>query len=506
MTLCFHVAISLLTVRHHAEREVYSGDDMGRASKQLLNAALLFVIGCNPGCGSLSSARPQQHVPDLAAGAPQGKAAPVRAESESNQIQQVTLAKLQPPVAFVQDADRQLGQAEELTVDAVVEEVLARNPTLAQMTAAWQAASARYPQVTSLDDPSFDFVVAPASIGSNSVEFGYRIDINQKFPLWGKRGLRGQVALAQAGAAASDVNDVRLQLIESARTAFYDYYVVYRAQAVNDENLKLLREARKSAETRVSTGKANQQEVLQIDVEIGRQGERVLTLERMRQVAVARINTLMHRPPDSPLPPPPSKVYLPAGLPPVEGLRGRALEMRPDLRALSDRIAAEESSLALARKEYYPELMVGAAYDTIMGNGPMRDLAPQLSVGVNLPLRLAKRNAAVLEAQAKIMQRRAEFARLTDQVNFQVQEAYAQVVEAEKVVRLYEQTILPAAENNVKSAAIAYTAGQIPLLSYLEAQRNLIGLRDRYYQSQADYFQRRATLERAVGEPLASVA
>ena len=36
----------------------------------------------------------------------------------------------------------------ELSADALVAEVLARNPSLAQMTAAWQAASARYPQVT----------------------------------------------------------------------------------------------------------------------------------------------------------------------------------------------------------------------------------------------------------------------------------------------------------------------------------------------------------------------
>jgi outer membrane protein TolC len=169
---------------------------------------------------------------------------------------------------------------------------------------------------------------------------------------------------------------------------------------------------------------------------------------------------------------------------------------------VADRIKAEESALALAHKEYYPDLMVGAAYDTIMGNGPSRDLAPQLSVGINLPLRLDKRRAAVAEAQARIMQRRAEFARLTDQVNFQVEEAYAQVVEAEKVVRLYEDKLLKFAASNVEAARNAYIPGQIPLVSYLEAQRTLVSIRDRYYQSLADYFQRRATLERVVGEPL----
>jgi outer membrane protein TolC len=394
--------------------------------------------------------------------------------------------------------------AEELTVEALVQEVLTQNPTVAQMVAAWQAASAKYPQVTSLDDPSFDLTLAPASIGSNSVEFGGRIGISQKFPLGGKLGLRGQIALSEASAAGNDVEDTRLQLAESAKNAFYEYYLVHRAQAVNEENLNLLKEARKSAENRVTTGAATQQEVIQVDVEIGKQIERVLTLERMRQVAVARINTLMHRSPDNPLPPPPSKLSVPVGLPAMEALHARALQLRPDLRALSDRIAVEENSLALARREYCPELMVGAAYDSIMGNGPMRDLAPQLSAGINIPIRFAKRTGAISEAEAKIAQRRAELARMVDQVNFQVHEAYVQVAEADKIVHLYEQKILPDAESNVNAARNAYAAGRIPLLSLLDAQRNLVDLRDRYYEKVANYFQRRATLERTVGESLKS--
>jgi len=66
-------------------------------------------------------------------------------------------------------------------------------------------------------------------------------------------------------------------------------------------------------------------------------------------------------------------------------------------------------------------------------------------------------------------------------------------------VRLYQDTILPAAEKNVKSAEAAYTNTKIPFLSLVEAQRNAVSLRDRYYEVLADYFRRRAELDRAVG-------
>jgi outer membrane protein TolC len=138
-----------------------------------------------------------------------------------------------------------------------------------------------------------------------------------------------------------------------------------------------------------------------------------------------------------------------------------------------------------------------------MGNGPTRDLAGQVTVGINLPVRCSRRRAAVAEANARLAERRAELARLTDQVNYQVQEAYEQAVESEKLVHLYEDTILPAADKNVTAARNAYGPGQIPLVSYLEAQRNKVSLYDRYYQTLAEYHQRRAALERAVGTPLA---
>jgi outer membrane protein, heavy metal efflux system len=397
------------------------------------------------------------------------------------------------------------GGAEELSVDNLITEVLARNPALAQMVASRQAAEARFPQVTALEDPALDFALAPASLGSNNVEAGYRVGISQKIPLAGKLGLRGQVALAEARAAGDELQVARLELIESTRLAFYDYFLAYRGQAVNDESLKLLKESKKSAENRVANG-GNEQDVYQLDVEIARQGERALTLNRMRQVALARLNALMHRQVDSPLPPPPSALAVPAELPLVEMLRDLALQQRPDLRVLSDRIAGDEAALTLARREYYPDLMVGAAYDTIMGNGPTRDLAPQLSVGINVPLRTERRHAAIAEAEAKLVQRRAEFARLADQVSLQIEEAYAQVTESQGIVRHYEKTILPAAERNVKAARSAYTAAKIPLLSYLEAQKDQVNLRDRYYQAQAEYFQRRAALDRAVGEAVGPAA
>jgi cobalt-zinc-cadmium efflux system outer membrane protein len=391
----------------------------------------------------------------------------------------------------------------ELTPELLVRQVLARNPSLEQMVAAWKAVEARYPQVTSLDDPMFGAVLAPGGLGTTGdASNGYRIDVAQRLPWCGKRTLRGQNVQAQARAAADDVDSMRLQLIESARSAFFDYYLVAREIEVNADNLRLLRDFRQNAETRYKNGVAPQQDVLQADVEIGRQKKRSVTLERMRQVAIARINTLLNLDPGVPLPPPPKKVEVADGLPEAAALRSAALERRPDLRALGNRIQAEEAALSLAFKEYYPDFDVMAAYDGFWTEPGLR---PQIALRMNLPVRLERREAAVWEARARLAERRAELQRQVNQVNYEVSQAHAEVNESKQTVRLYEQTVLPAAELNVKSAQSAYLTGSIPFLTLLEAEREVIGLREEYYEFVADYHRRLATLERAIGGPLTAL-
>ncbi len=389
-------------------------------------------------------------------------------------------------------------ETKELSIELLIDQVLARNPSLAQMTAAWQAASARYPQVTSLEDPMFGVQVGPAAFGSNRVEGAYRLEISQKLPFPGKLALRGDKALAEADAAGQDVEDIRLQLVEKTRTAFYDYYLAERGLEVNQESLRLLEAFRKEAQSLYENNRAIQQDVLQARVEIGRERERRLALEESRKITVARINTLLHLAPESSLPPPPNKLEPGGEAPEIKTLRAAALARRPELRGLADQIRAEQASLALTQKDFRPDFEVMAAYDSFWQE---RELRPQVGVRLNMPIYRDKRYAAVAEAQAKIAQRQAELARRTDQVNFEVQEAYEKLRKSEQSVRLYRDVILPDSEKNVKAARAAYESGKITALGRIEAERDFVMLRDRYFETLADYFRRRATLDRAIGEP-----
>src|SRR5260370_30439758 len=93
-------------------------------------------------------------------------------------------------------------------------------------------------------------------------------------------------------------------------------------------------------------------------------------LDRIHQVAKARINTLMHLDPENPLPPPPKELKVGGELRSVEELRQMGLSRRPDLQALNNRVAAEEANLELAYKELYPHLEPFLMYDSFNANTP----------------------------------------------------------------------------------------------------------------------------------------
>ena len=183
---------------------------------------------------------------------------PVVSKSWSDQLQQVRFVEAAPPAKPAASAEAEPS----LSAEAVVGRVLESNPTIAQMKAAAAAAAAKFPQAISLDDPMFSVQAAPLSIGSRDVDFSSRLELSQKLPWAGKRELKGAAAVADARAAAREIDDARLQLVESAKSAFGDDYAAEKSLTVVEESLKLLGEFRKNAETRYRNGLAPQQDML----------------------------------------------------------------------------------------------------------------------------------------------------------------------------------------------------------------------------------------------------
>lgn len=386
-----------------------------------------------------------------------------------------------------------------LDVDRLAEEVISRNPSVQAMIAAWQAAAERYPQVIALDDPMLGANVGPGSWGSSQVKSAYMLMLSQKIPWPGKRQLQADIAGSKADEEASQIEMIQLELAEMAKLAFYDYYAAYRELALNGENLKETREFRDTAEAKLRASLVTQQDVLQAEVELALLERRRNELQRQVKIAVARINTLLHRDAVTALPPPPEDLDLSIPVPSVLELRSIAAQRRPELAALTAQIQADESTVALAWKEFYPDMEVYAKYDAFWQEDPLRSA---VGLNVNVPFNKSRRYAAVREAEARLRQHRAAYDRLSDEITNEIHASYERLKETHLTAQLFSDRILPAAKQNVESARAGYVAGTVDFLRLIEAQRQLITLREQQVESNSDYHRRLTELKRAAALPL----
>ncbi|HVS31867.1 MAG TPA: TolC family protein [Thermoanaerobaculia bacterium] len=376
----------------------------------------------------------------------------------------------------------------------LVRAVLERNPSIEAARQAWRAAAEREEQVTALADPRLSTSIAPLSIGGD--RFGASIEASQMLPFPGKRRLRGAIARAEADAARNDFEAVQLELATMASLLFDEHYRVARALAINKEHQELLAILKESAEAQYVVGRASLQDPLQAEVELAHLMHRDIVLGTERDAVRAQINELLHRPPEAPVPPPPVSLSEPDIPGSSAELQEIALTSRPVLDGAEARIRARESATDLARLDFYPDFHVMGSYNSMWMSTDHQWMA---GIGIELPVQREKRRAAVREAEARLAAARSEKKSFEDQIRSQVDQAYRAAVEAQHVVALHRDRLVPAARDQVQAARAGFETGRNSFLAVIEAERNLRTVELQLVDVTAALHQRLARLDRATG-------
>ena len=401
------------------------------------------------------------------------------------------------PRSASSSAQLDLAGASRLDRATFVHAVLEQNPSLESARQGWRAALAEHAQESALDDPMLEYSFAPLSIGSNDVHFGQVITLSQKLPWPGKRALAGEVALAEAEAARDDYQATRLHLALMASILFDQYYAVTRSLELNEEHRILVEDIKRAAEAQYETGRGSQQEPLQAEVELAHVVHDRIVLDARRAVVVAQMNGLLHRAPETPLPPPPEELDLPdVGLGSSASLQDQALSRRPELKARRSDLRGREAARDLAERASYPDFGVMASYNSMWA---MPEHQWMLGVSLNIPIQLGKRRGAVEEAEARIAQVRAQILGASDEIRVEVEKARQRLIEAEHVVRLYRERLLPAARAQIDVARSGYVTGHSGFQALIDAERSLRTVELNYQEALASLGERRAELVRTVG-------
>ena len=380
---------------------------------------------------------------------------------------------------------------------AFVRAVLSRNPSIDSARSAFRAALARIRQTGTFEDPMVEVGLAPLSVASSEVSFGYEVAVSQKLPWFGKRALESAAATAEARAARADFESVRRELALTAVTLYEKYFVSSRSLAINSQHIALMQAMRAAAVAQFASGRGSAQDALQAEAELTHMEHDAVMLATERDVTLAQMNELLHRAPERPLPPPPAELALPPA-PDASGthLQVEAIERRPDIVSAREHARAEQARSERAERDAYPDFTLSTSYNSMWDMPQHRWM---VGVGLNLPLQSAGRAGAADEARAMRAQFESEVLRLSDAARTQIFVSLRQLKESLHIIELYEKRLLPVARQQIDAARVGFASFQNAFSALIDAERNLRRVELDYQLARAAYGLRRAELERALG-------
>ena len=270
---------------------------------------------------------------------------------------------------------------------------------------------------------------------------------------------------------------------------------------IHDQHVDIARQAIEAARIKYTVGKVPQQDVLKAQLAMTRLEEHMIRFDRDAEVARAQMNTLLGRDPAMPI-----RVEgdfgVGADLPAGKQLEQLSLVSRPDL--LEAQAAAEKSrrEQSLAGKAYVPDFNIAGGYMLMpTGNNPRNNYMVEGSI--TLPwLNRRKHDAEISESTVKVTEQDAEVAAMRNAAFGQIEEALAEARAAQRLARVYHDSLEPQAEATLHAAVIAYENNQTDLLDLLDSQMAVIDVDLAWFQSMGDFAASMSDLELAVGAPI----
>jgi cobalt-zinc-cadmium efflux system outer membrane protein len=327
----------------------------------------------------------------------------------------------------------------------------------------------------------------------------HTLGISEIIDVWAKRNARMRTADRGIERQRLLLEDALREIAYAVRTAYDDVLQGQSELSLAKETAARYDETIRLSRARRAAGDISENELKKIELEALRyqnaviEGELAVDLARQKLANLLAMRTAAELPPelgDDPVRREPLQ---------VDPLVQRALEQRPDARAVVAEKRRAEASLSQARREAFPDISLGVAYThsnfTVSGDNPN-----SLALSLSLPVPIFDRNqGAIARAHLDLLRAENDAAKIELQIRHEVADAVRKAARSAKLVGVFEGGMLARAETALSTAEKSYRAGAVSLLELLEAQRTYLETRGAYLHALFDYRQAHIDVVHAVG-------
>lgn len=390
-------------------------------------------------------------------------------------------------------------------LNQLIQEALAQNLLIKTYAEKVKAAEKIIRAKGALPDPQLNLSLNNLPVGTFSFDqepmTSKVLSWRQKFPFPGKLSLATEMAQQELNFLRQQKDEIQNQIIFRVKNLYYQLYSADRTLEVIEKNKEFLRQILKSVEAKYATGSGLQQDILQAQVELLKIDDLLFSWQEKRQSIAAEINAILNRSPDYPIKKTPPELALPS----LSHLTLSSEELeksRPLLLSWKEKVIQKEKELALAKKNLWPDLMIGLSYSQRNRLKTGQNLPDFYSVTLSLDLPIfasRKQKSVIAQKYYELEALKTDYNRLVRDLLSQVERARLKVERYQKQIELYREAILIQAEQSLSSVQAGYQVGKVDFQTVLAAWMNLQNYQMAYFQGIAKFLQAQAELEYLLG-------
>jgi outer membrane protein, heavy metal efflux system len=369
------------------------------------------------------------------------------------------------------------------------------NPSIRAGREGWRGVIERHRVETALPDPELNFAYFPRPFMTN-----FDLSLSQMIPFPGKLSKAGEVVEADIQAARLELSRALRDVGTAVRESYQELLYLREAKQTTSLTRDLLEHLRKLGEAAYTGERATLYDVLKSQSQLAQLQYDLLLLEDLEETEKVQMNALLGRPPEAPirlLPPPPiSPLAYEVG-----EMYALAEKNQEEIRLAETRIQKAKARMGLARYESLPSFRLGVSYSR--GNrgevpAEYRDLFG-VQVGVSIPLWAGKNAGRLEEALAEIGQAQSVKEGRVNNSKAQIRALYFRARNAERLIRLYRDELLPQATRAMEVSETWFRERQGSFADLIETQAVYYNFRLALARAKADYGKYTARLEQWVG-------
>ena len=384
-----------------------------------------------------------------------------------------------------------------LTLAELEAMALRLNPTLAQAEAQVEAARGRALQAGLWPNPTMGYTAEEVSRSPTIRGGEHGIFIEQVIPLGGKLRLRREMFEREADEAIALGEGQRLRVLNAVRALFYEALVAQRRVEIREHLAAVTAEAVGVSRQLLNVGAADRPDLLEVSVEAQQASVRLLEARNRHRQVWRRLAQAVG---DPALEPRPLAGELDPAIPDLddESVLASLLADSPELGAARAAVARAEATLARARKEPVPDLVLrgGPRYNReLLDPGP-RPVGWELTADVGLTVPLFDRNqGGIRAAEAELTRAHAGVRRVELALRARFADVFERYATALSATRAYRDDIVPLAEEAHELFLARYQEMAAAYPQVLIAERTRLQVTEQYLDALADGLQAAVLLQ-----------